>query len=93
MVTILIDKQRFAEMAKLIYPTVFTMDGLKALYEYIDDNPFQKSELISELLRPWYEYDSIEEAIADLGCEDLEDLKDSNTVVEIPETSRVLVST
>ena len=89
-----INFSRFAD-AFQCRPDNFSFQGLRALYEYLEELEqdcgieleFDPIGICCE----FHEYDSLEELKEDYGYS-LDDLRDHTTVIEIPDSERIIVA-
>lgn len=73
----------------------FSYEGLKALYAYLTELEEETGESIEldvvSLCCEYSEYDSIEEAMDDYGCDSRNDFENRTLVIRIPDTARVII--
>ena len=91
-----INFSRFADSFQC-RPDNFSYDGLRAMFEYFEE--LEDSCGIELEFDPigicceYCEYDSVEELKEDYtDIEDLDDLRDQTTVIEIPDSERIIVA-
>ena len=70
-------------------------EGALALFEYIEDYEDQtgeETELDVVAIRcEWTEYENIEEVSKDYDIDNLDDLRDNTSVIEVPNSNRLIV--
>ena len=70
-------------------------EGALALFEYIEDYEDQtgeETELDVVAIRcEWTEYENIEEVSKDYDIDNLDDLRDNTSVIEVPKSDRLIV--
>lgn len=74
----------------------FTPVALRALYDYLceyEDSTGERLELdVIAICCDWSEYDDLQDVQADWSdIESLEDLNDRTTVIQVPDTRRLIV--
>tara|TARA_R110000787_G_scaffold226130_1_gene333923 strand:+ start:175 stop:468 length:294 start_codon:yes stop_codon:yes gene_type:complete len=70
-------------------------EGAQALFEYIEeyeDQTGEETELDVVAIRcEWTEYENIEEVSKDYDIDNLDDLRDNTSVIEVPKSDRLIV--
>ena len=70
-------------------------EGALALFEYIEeyeDQTGEETELDVVAIRcEWTEYENIEEVSKDYDIDNLDDLRDNTSVIEVPNSNRLIV--
>ena len=70
-------------------------EGAQALFEYIEeyeDSIGEETELDVVAIRcEWTEYENIEEVSRDYDIDNLDDLRDNTSVIEVPKSDRLIV--
>jgi len=70
-------------------------DGARALFEYIEeyeDQTGEDTELDVVAIRcEWTEYENIEEVSKDYDIDNLDDLRDNTSVIEVPNSDRLII--
>ena len=70
-------------------------DGARALFEYIEeyeDSCGTEIEFDVVAIRcEWTEYENIEEVSKDYDIDNLDDLRDNTSVIEVPKSDRLIV--
>lgn len=70
-------------------------EGAQALFEYIEeyeDSIGEETELDAVAIRcEWTEYENIEEVSRDYDIDNLDDLRDNTSVIEVPKSDRLIV--
>ena len=70
-------------------------EGALALFEYIEeyeDQTGEETELDVVAIRcEWTEYENIEEVSKDYDIDNLDDLRDNTSVIEVPKSDRLIV--
>ena len=70
-------------------------DGARALFEYIEeyeDQTGEDTELDVVAIRcEWTEYENIEEVSKDYDIDNLDDLRDNTSVIEVPNSDKLIV--
>ena len=70
-------------------------EGALALFEYIEeyeDQTGEETELDVVAIRcEWTEYENIEEVSKDYDIDNLDDLRDNTSVIEVPNSDRLII--
>ena len=70
-------------------------EGARALFEYIEDYEDScDTEIEFDVVAircEWTEYENIEEVLKDYDIDNLDDLRDSTSVIEVPNSDKLIV--
>ena len=95
-ITETVSEEAFVSKFTKIRPNNFTVDGLRALFNYLEelsDETGTDIELdIIAIACEYAEYFKIEDALDDYALEDEDELRQHTYIIEVPNSSRIIIS-